>query len=454
MNPCGRSARLCSTLALALLLEALLLATARAEDMALPAAVSVNEGLAAYPPLPSRLTLGEALRIYRERGYDLLIADAAVLNAVGGLQSSKQIVNPSFAFAYGRSFGPVEDPNAFSGSLFDNGAILDAIAVGKRRLRIEVAQAAVDSQKMSRVDAERGLVSTFKQQWVACVAAKRQLDENEKILNSQQETLDLILIRYKAGAASEVDTSSQQTATYEAAQQVDIARQAYQQAKEGLSFLLGVRGKTPDFDVDGALFEAHLPPDTESDTLSSLHDFAYDHRPDIVAQRLQLKEAAASKELAQRQAVPDISLGVGYAQQGSGTTAITPPTVSIGVAVTLPFFYLQQGEVTMALANLRTQQVTLAKLEAQVLSDVDSAYSALVAARSRRNRLEKGYLQQSKLAADLTKIQYEKGAASLVDYLVAERNYIATVQSYVQSINDVWTAVFQLEAAIGREFKS
>lgn len=451
---CAKSTRRSSAFVLALVLAASLPATARADDMPLPVAPSEKEGLAAYPPLPPRLTLEEALKIYRERGYDLLLADAAVLTAAGGLQSARQIVNPSFGFVYGRSFGPVAAPNAFSGSLYDNGAILDAIAIGKRRLRIEVAQAQIDSQKMSRVDAERGLVAAFKQQWVACVTTKRQLEENEKILKSQQDTLDLITVRYKAGAASEVDTSSQQTATYEAAQQVDIARQAYEQAKEGLAFLLGVRGKTPEFEVEGTLFEAPLPPEVQSETLAALHEYAYEHRPDVVAQRLQVTEAASSKELAQRQAVPDISLGIGYAQQGSGSSAVTPPTVSFGVAVTLPLFYLQQGEVTMALANLRTQQVTLAKLEAQVLSDVDTAYSALAAARSRRNRLEHGYLEQSKLAADLTKIQYEKGAASLVDYLVAERNYIATIQEYVQSINDVWTAVFQLEAAVAKEFKS
>jgi cobalt-zinc-cadmium efflux system outer membrane protein len=309
---------------------------------------------------------------------------------------------------------------------------------------------------MSRVDAERTLISAFKQQWVACIAAKRQLEENGKILKSQQDTLDLIKTRYKAGAASEVDTSSQETATYEAAQQVAVAHQAYEQAKEGLAFLLGVRGKTPQFEVDPGLFGEALPSQTQDATVESFHDFAYGHRPDVIAQRLQVTEAQANIRLTRRQIVPDISLGVGYAQQvgPDPDEAITPPTVSVNVGFTLPLFYQMQGELTMAQSNLRTQQIMLAKLEAQVLSDVDSAWSAFRAARERRYRLEHGYLEQSKLAADLTKIQYEKGAASLVDYLVAERNYIATVQEYVQSMNDVWTAIFQLEQALGKELKS
>jgi cobalt-zinc-cadmium efflux system outer membrane protein len=415
------------------------------------------DGLQAYQSLPAGLTLDGALKIYRERGYDLLIADAAVLNAVGGLQSAAQFANPGLSFTYGRSFGvDAYPPNAYAGDVTDNAAILDSLVIGKRRLRIEVAQAQLDSQKMSRVDAERGLVAVFKEQWVACVAAKRQLEENDKILKSQQGTLDLIKTRYEAGAASEVDTSSQETATYEAAQQVAIARQAYEQAKEGLAFLLGVRGKTPQFEVDLGLFGATLPEQVSGASAEALHDLAYGHRPDVVAQRYQVTEAQASIRLTRRQIVPDVSLGVGYAQQGGldSEAAITPPTVSVNVGLTLPLFYQMQGELTMALSNLRTQQITLAKLEAQVLSDVDTAWSAFLAARERRQRLEHGYLEQSKLAADLTKVQYEKGAASLVDYLVAERNYIATIQEYVQSMNDVWTAVFQLEAATGKEFQS
>src|SRR5208283_3837857 len=100
----------------------------------------------------------------------------------------------------------------------------------------------------------------------------------------------------------------------------------------------------------------------------------------VIAQRLQVRQAESALRLARRQIVPDVAIGAGYAQQGSAGTAITPPTVTLDVALTLPIFYQQKGEITMAQSNLRTQQVSLAKLEAQVLSDVDIAYSAFKAA--------------------------------------------------------------------------
>jgi cobalt-zinc-cadmium efflux system outer membrane protein len=420
-----------------------------------PAKTPEPANLPQAPTLPATLTLDQAVSIFRERGYDLLIADATVRTAEGNLQSAAQIANPSIALAYGRSFGvPESESNAYSASLNDSGALLDTIAVGKRRLRIEVAQAALDSTKYSRTDSERTLVATLKQAWVSVVATKKQLDINADILKSIEDTEALVATRYRLGVISEADLAVQKTATYEAAQQVEIARQAYEQAKVALTFLLGVRGQTPAYEIDLGLFDTKPAADISNATLDSLHALANDHRPDVLAQRKQVERAEASIRSTQRQVVPDFALGVGYAQQGIGTAAVTPPTLSFDLTFSPPIFYHLEGELSQARADLRTQEVTLAKVEAQMLSDVDSSFSAFSAARRRLYRLDNGYLEQARLARDLTKIQYEKGAASLVELLAAQRQYVTTVSEYIQAENDFWTAVFLIEEATGVEFKS
>ena len=47
------------------------------------------------------------------------------------------------------------------------------------------------------------------------------------------------------------------------------------------------------------------------------------------------------------------------------------------------------------------------------------------------------------------KIQYDHGAASLIDLLFAERQFIQTEQEYLQAQTDYWTAAFQIEQALG-----
>ena len=46
----------------------------------------------------------------------------------------------------------------------------------------------------------------------------------------------------------------------------------------------------------------------------------------------------------------------------------------------------------------------------------------------------------------------QKGAASLTDYLDALRTYITTNVEYFSNLSKYWTAVFQLEEAVGMEF--
>ena len=62
-----------------------------------------------------------------------------------------------------------------------------------------------------------------------------------------------------------------------------------------------------------------------------------------------------------------------------------------------------------------------------------------------------GLLESARGAFELTKIQYERGAASLTDYLDALRSLIATRTERYTNLAAYWTAVFQLEAALATE---
>jgi outer membrane protein TolC len=51
------------------------------------------------------------------------------------------------------------------------------------------------------------------------------------------------------------------------------------------------------------------------------------------------------------------------------------------------------------------------------------------------------------------KLQYEKGAASLLEMLDSERTWIAANAEYRQNLTDYWTALFQLEQAVSQELR-
>ena len=172
-----------------------------------------------------------------------------------------------------------------------------------------------------------------------------------------------------------------------------------------------------------------------------------------MAAQLQTKRASAALRLAERQRFPDVSVGAQYTQEGSGVGAITPPTLSLLLTAPLPIFYRQAGEIERAKADLRLQQITAAKTEAQITADVLEAVSSFTTAKAQVDRFNARLLERAKTARDLVSVQYEKGAASLLDLLDAERSYLSVNADYLQDLANLHIATYLLEQSVGMELK-
>jgi cobalt-zinc-cadmium efflux system outer membrane protein len=414
--------------------------------------------------LPETLTLDEALKIFRQRGLDLLIADAAVVSAEGDEKIAGAVPNPnwslfgSYTFTIDGTPGPagsaaLQTPWGVSATLGDSNALEDSLS-GKRWLRLKVAKAALAAARLGRQDAQRLLELGVKSAYIQAVLARDNLDFALQVQTGANQIFELNQTRYKAGAISEADLAKVETMKLEADQSVDAAVQVLRASKVTLAFLLGARGTVPDYKVDQDLPKFVVPAPLEHATTDSLVASAIEHRPDLRAIRFQRDRAAASVALARRNRVPDLSLNVGYSQQ-AGTTnlAAQPPTVTFGIIGSLPLFYFQQGEIKKAEADLRTQDLQHAKIEAQLAADVEGAHNAFVSTRKLVERMEGRLLDRAKRARDLVSLQYQKGAASLLEYLDAQRTFIANNVEYLQDLANYWTAVYQLEAAIGMDLR-
>jgi outer membrane protein, heavy metal efflux system len=442
--------------------------TARAVTAVLVAAAAAA-GRAAEPappsPLPPVLRLEDALRLLRERGIDLLVAEAAIAAAEGDVTAAGAVPNPALSLTYGRSFtyGRCTDaqgnaapcgllPEAQTGAqVSDQGAAFDALS-GKRGLRLRAARSAAAATRASRDEVRRNLEAQTKQAFVQTVIAKEALESARSVAAASSRTAELTRARYEAGSISEADVARIDVAKLEADQAVDTAAQALRGAKVALAFLLGVRDHVPDFDVAGPeLLSARVPRALEGATAEALLLRARERRPDLAAALRQRESAEAALALARRRRFPDVSLAVSYAQQGTTASAVSPPTVTAGVSFPIPVLSLQRGEIQKAEAELRTQSLLALKVEAQVVSDVETAFSGYATASLLTRRMETSLLERARRARDLVSTQYQKGAASLIDFLDAQRTFIGTNAEYLQDLALFWSAVFRLEQAVGEE---
>ena len=403
--------------------------------------------------LPSVVTMEDALRIFRERGFDLLIAEAEIAAAQGDVAAARAIPNPQLSGSLGRSFG--YDASACAGcsatawavGLTDPAAISDLLT-GKRGLRADVARAALAAVRHSRDDALRTLGLQVRQAMLDAALQQAQRDLARELAESTERTRALDERRMRAGAISEAELARAEVAALEAQQGVDLAEQALRAALLQVSFLLGSRDPDAEFALDPELLERPLP--AELPTLDRLADEALGRRPDLRSAAAQEERARAATGLARRQALPDVALSAQYQQQGSGQNALQPPTVTFGVQLPLPLFYRQQGEIARGEAEVRAQRAAAEKLRAQALVDVKLAWAAVDTNRRLVERMRARLLERSRRTRDLVQVQYEKGAASLLELLDAQRVWAQTRAEYLKDLHDFWLALFQLDAAVGR----
>ena len=419
---------------------------------------------AAAADVPNSLLLDDALRIFRARGFDLLLVEAQVKAGEADEIAASAVPNPGINA--GISVAPSYRPDTTSGAcdgcsglgfsvgVTDNAAIIGDTLAGKRAARRSVAQAALAALKMNRVDALRVLEFSVKQQYVAVAISKATHDFVQEVVAASNQTRVFYQDKYRLGGIHQGDLARIETAKYAADNTLDRASQALRQAQVDLGLLLGIRGNVPAFEVGGEFARFVVPPRLQSATADALRREAFDHRPDLKAIAYQKERASLSIDLAKRQRFPDIALQAQYSQVGTNpSNSISPPTLFFGVSSPLPFFYQQQGEIRRAEADLSAQSIQRTKLEAQVVNDVETAHNNYIVARRIMDRYVKSLLEQAKIARDITKIRYDRGEDRLTDYLDAQRTFIATNLDYLQTLTSYWTAVFQLEQAVGMDLR-
>jgi len=421
-----------------------------------PAASAQEPSPDAAPALPEVLTLRRALEIFRERGFDLLVAEANVRSAEGDLVIASSIANPGLSLSVGKNFECAASQNcntlSYSAGISDNN-LLSTFISGKYELHKDVAAEALAAARRSRDDAQRTLEFQLKQAYLSALQAQALVVIAAETRDSNLHTSRLTERRFALGAINEGDLARIQVAELESEQALSQAEQNLRTAKVALAFLLGFRTLVPDIRMDGSELDYAVPPPLAQATRESMLREGLDHRPDLRTLLEQEKRAQAALDLARRNRIPDIGLSATYSANGSGNTNVSPPNLSLGISLNLPVFYQDRGEIQKAEADRATQRILREKAEATVVSDVETAWAQVLGARQLVERMQDRLLKLAEEARDISQVQYEKGAASLLDFLDAQRTYTATRAEFAQDLAGYWTAVAQLEQAIALDLR-
>ncbi len=312
----------------------------------------------------------------------------------------------------------------------------------KRELRRDTAKESTAIAESAYADQARSLLFTLRNAFVQLLQAKAVFQNAQDNLTYWDKELDVNRKRFNAGDLAQVDLNrlELQRAQYESDFEtafVNIRTNKIQL----LQLLNDHRTPLEKFDINGPYdFQEQLM------TMDEYRDAAVAARPDLkeAVQNVELAKLNYKLAVANGSTDPTFSLDLGR----------NPPIAAyfgIGVSIPLRIFDRNQGEKARTQIDIGRNQRLRDAAEAQVFSDVDSAYVTLVQALNLLKPYKTKYLP---LAADnrtRITIAFQNGGASLLDFLDAEKAYRDTRLAYLNLIGAYLTAAAQMNMAAGRE---
>lgn len=353
-------------------------------------------------------------------------------------------LRPNPVFGIDSQFVPIFSPQDFSADelnvtqQFDVGISYLFERGHKRQRRLQAArdQTAVTRAQVS--DAERTLAFNVGQQFVSVLLAESTLRFALEDLKGFQDTVDIGEAQFKAGAISEGDYLKIKLQLLQFQTDVSSSRLAKTQALVALRQLLGYDAVPANYDVLGDLAYKSL-----TGTLEDLQARALRERPDMQAAQLGVTAAQSQIQLAKANAKVDVNGTYDFSHVSGENTA------SIFASFDLPVFNRNQGEIARTGYALTQAQESQQSASDTVLSDVASAYEAVRSNDEVIQRYTSGYLKDAQDSRDISEYAYKRGAASLLDFLDAERSYRSAQLSYREALASYMTALEQLKQSVG-----
>jgi cobalt-zinc-cadmium efflux system outer membrane protein len=341
-------------------------------------------------------------------------------------------------------FVPFFSPQDFSGENLNETQQFD-IGIGylferghKRQRRLQAARDQTAVTRAQVADAERTLAFNVGQQFVSVLLAESTLQFALQDLRSFQQTVDISETQLKAGYIGEGDYLKIKLQLLQFQTDVSSARLAKVQALVGLREFLGYNAVPADFDVIGDLEYQPLKTNLEDLQMKAMRE-----RPDFRAAELGSTAAQSQILLAKANAKVDVNGTYDFTHVSGENTA------SIFANFELPIFNRNQGEIARTGYVLTQAQEQRQAVSDTVLSDVANAHEAVRSNDEVVQLYTSGYLKQAQDSRDISEYAYKRGAASLLDFLDAERSYRSVQLAYRQALASYMTAVEQLKEAVG-----
>jgi outer membrane protein, heavy metal efflux system len=391
---------------------------------------------------PARITIDHAIQLALQHNHTLQAARTTIQQSEDEEIAANLRPNP--VLLADTQYLPIFQPSQFSSQYLDDSAEFD-LGIGylfergkKRQHRLQAAKDVTAQTRSLVADNERTLTFQTASQFIDVQLAESTLQLAQQDLKSFQNTVDISETRYKAGDISEDDYLKIKLQLLQFQTDVSQAEVARAQGLSDLRQSLGYESVPADYDVVGNFEYVPMKANLEDLQAKSLQ-----LRPDLRAAQQGVTAANSQYLLQKAIGKQDVTAQMNYTHTNGTNSAAFYGNIEI------PIFNRNQGEIARAKSAITQAQEQEKATENQTLTDVRDAYEGLKTNDQIVGLYRSGYLQEAQEDRDISEYAYRRGAASLLDFLDAERSYRATQLAYRQALASYLLSLEQLREAVG-----
>ncbi len=406
------------------------------------------ECLAQSAAPPRAITWREAQDRFRANNPSFLAGQVAVDEARADEITAYLRPNPDFSLQTdGTQIAPSQGMwRPFAGTLISTNLSYLHERRQKRELRLGSAQEMTAIAMSAQTDLGRNLMFNLRDAFVRVLLAKAVVEVAKANLGYYDKALSINRDRYGAGAMARVDFQRLELQRVQFVSDLATAQVNLRTAKIDLEALLHDRTPVDEFDV-AEKFDYREP----AITLDELRSAALHNRPDLKEAEQTVAKAKTDHELAVANGSTDPTFSVWWTHNGSFNNPTAYNTLGASVSIPLRIFDRNQGEKLHTLLDISRAQKLRDAAEIAALHDVDAAHATLQNTLELLRPYRSQYLMEAEQVRSTISFSYEHGAASLIDFLDAQKEYRSTQLSYLNLVGAYLSAANQVNFAVGQE---
>ncbi|MDE3235548.1 MAG: TolC family protein [Bacteroidota bacterium] len=325
----------------------------------------------------ARLSLDSAETVFLNNNLQLLAQRYNVDAQKALIIQAKLLPNPNFSFARG-PLVPITDAssNFPHSNFFSNGENMAAISqlillAGKRNKQIKLAEANAKLAEYQLYDLIRTLKYTLRTDFFSIYYLQQSAKVYDKEIQSLQQVVNAFNLQQGKGYISEKEVVRIKAQLYSLRSEYNDLINQINDTESELRLVLQIKNTyiIPEINNESV---AKLNP--RQYNITTLIDTAFVNRTDLQIAQTNTGISKLNYSYQKALAVPDVTASVAYDRQGSYAQNFQ----SAGIAIDLPFFNRNQGNIKSAKSMIAfsqaTEKSTEASVEEQIYRALQKAY--------------------------------------------------------------------------------